>query len=182
MALLAVIWLGERLTASRVGVLALGFVGVLVIVRPGFATFQPAALLVLAAALGFSVALIATKKLTESVATIAILFWMNVMQLPIALAGSDPAFLARLAVADVPALLGIGISGLASHYSLTNAFRAGDATVVIPLDFLRIPLIALVGRLLYDEPLDPFVFLGAGFIVTGIIWNLRSESARPRPR
>lgn len=177
-ALLAAVLLGERLTPSRIGVVVLGFAGVLVIVRPGFATLGPAALVVLGAALGFSLALIATKKLTASTPTIAILFWMNVMQLPIALAGSETAFLARLGVGHIPALLGIGTSGLLSHYALTNAFRAGDATIVVPLDFIRIPLIALVGWLVYGEALDPFVFLGAVLIVAGIVWNLRDEAAR----
>jgi drug/metabolite transporter (DMT)-like permease len=101
-----------------------------------------------------------------------------VMQLPIALAGSETAFLARLGVGHIPALLGIGTSGLLSHYALTNAFRAGDATIVVPLDFIRIPLIALVGWLVYGEALDPFVFLGAVLIVAGIVWNLRDEAAR----
>jgi drug/metabolite transporter (DMT)-like permease len=178
-ALLAVVVLGERLTPSRVGVLVLGFVGVLVILRPGLATFRPAALLVLAAALGFSVALVTTKKLTGTTSTVAILFWMNLMQLPMALAGSDLSFAARLGVADLPALLGIAVSGLASHYALTNAFRAGDATIVVPLDFLRIPLIALVGWVLYREAIDPFVFLGAGLIVIGVIWNVRAETRQP---
>jgi len=75
-------------------------------------------------------------------------------------------------------VIGIGVSGLVSHYCLTNAFQAGDAGVVVPLDFMRIPLIAVVGWWLYDEPLDVFVFLGAGLIITGILWNLRSEAAR----
>jgi len=52
--------------------------------------------------------------------------------------------------------------------------------VVVPLDFMRIPLIAVIGWWLYGygEPLDVFVFLGAGLIITGILWNLRSEAAR----
>jgi drug/metabolite transporter (DMT)-like permease len=61
---------------------------------------------------------------------------------------------------------------------LTRAFRAGDAGVVVPLDFMRIPLIAVIGWWFYGEPLDVFVFLGAGLIITGILWNLRSEAAR----
>ncbi len=65
-----------------------------------------------------------------------------------------------------------------SHYCLTNAFQNGDALTVVPLDFLRIPLIAIVGWLIYSEPLDPFVFVGAAFIIAGIIWNLRSEQRR----
>jgi drug/metabolite transporter (DMT)-like permease len=75
-------------------------------------------------------------------------------------------------------VIAIGVAGLASHYCLTKAFRAGDAGVVVPLDFMRIPLIAVVGWWLYGEPLDAFVFLGAGLIVTGILWNLRSEAVR----
>lgn len=177
-ALFAVLLLGERLTPSRLGVLVLGFAGVLLILRPGFATFRPAAMLVLGAAVGFAVMLVITKKLTDTTTTFAILFWMNLMQLPIALAGSDLAFVTRLGIADLPSLLGVGVAGLVSHVALSNAFRAGDATLVVPLDFLRIPLIALVGRLVYGEALDPFVFLGAGLIVIGIIWNLRAESAR----
>jgi drug/metabolite transporter (DMT)-like permease len=176
-ALLAVVLLGERLTPSRTGVLALGFAGVLVILRPGLTTFQPAALLVIAAAFGFAVALTATKSLTATTSTVAILFWMNLMQLPIALAGSDLTFLTRLHLGNVPALFGVALSGLASHYALTNAFRSGDATLVVPLDFVRIPLIALVGRAFYGEALDPFVFLGATVIIIGIVWNLRAETA-----
>ncbi len=50
--------------------------------------------------------------------------------------------------------------------------------MVVPLDFMRIPLIAVIGWWLYGEPLDGFVFLGAGLIITGILWNLRSEARR----
>ena len=64
----------------------LGFLGVLVIVRPGLASFQPMALLVLFAAFTFAISLIVTKQLTNRVSTFAIIFWMNVMQLPMALA------------------------------------------------------------------------------------------------
>ena len=177
-ALFAVLLLGERLTPSRLGVLVLGVLGVLVILRPGLATFQPASLLVLGAALGFAITLVITKKLTGTTTTFAIMFWMNVMQLPLALAGSDLGFVARLDAGHLPGIIGIGLAGLVSHMALSNAVRAGDATLVVPLDFLRIPLIALVGRAVYGEPLDPFVFLGAGLIVAGIVWNLGAEARR----
>jgi len=81
----------------------------------------------------------------------------------------------------VPAIAGLGAAGLFAHFCLSNAFRAGDASVVVPLDFLRIPLIAVIGWWLYDEPLDVFVFAGAGIIISGILWNLRSEVRRPLP-
>jgi drug/metabolite transporter (DMT)-like permease len=175
-ALLAMPLLGERMSVSRAGSIVLGFIGVLVIVRPGLATFQPAVLLVLAAALGFAISLIATKQLTKTVSTFAILFWMNAMQLPMGLVGSNPLALLDLEFSHVPSIIGVGVAGLSSHFCLTNAFRSGDATVVVPFDFLRIPLIALVGWLFYSEPLDVFVFLGAALIIAGVVWNLRAES------
>jgi len=176
--LLAAPVLGERLTASRIGAVVFGLVGVLVILRPGLATFQPGGLLTLVAAFGLAITLIATKKLTRTDSTFAIVFWMMLIQLPLALIGSDPLFVTKLTEGQVPAVIGIGVSGLVSHYCLTNAFQAGDAGVVVPLDFMRIPLIAVIGWWLYGEPLDAFVFLGAGLIITGILWNLRSEAAR----
>jgi drug/metabolite transporter (DMT)-like permease len=174
--LLASLFLAERMTASRIGAVVLGLVGVCVILRPGSETFHPAALLVLAAALGYSVQNIATKKLTSTESTFAIVFWMNVIQLPLGLIGTDPLFATRLGLHQLPALAGLGIAGVSAHYCLSNAFRAGDASLVVPLDFLRIPLIAVVGWWLYGEPLDVFVFAGAGIIVLGLLWNLRSEA------
>jgi drug/metabolite transporter (DMT)-like permease len=178
---LAPFFLGERMTSSRIGAVVLGIAGVLVIVRPGLETFQPAALLVLAAALGYAVQIIATKKLTITDTTFAIVFWMNVIQLALGVAGAGVTFVGRLSVDLIPAMIGIGVAGLFAHYCLTNAFRAGDASLVIPLDFMRIPLIAVVGWWLYAEPLDITVFVGAGLIVAGILWNLRSETRRPLP-
>ena len=176
--LLAAPILGERLTASRIAAVVFGLLGVLVILRPGLASFEPAALLMLAAAFGLAVSLIATKKLTRTDSTFTIIFWMNLIQLPLAMLASDPLFVTKLEAAQIPAVIAMGVCGLASHYCLTNAFQAGDAGVVVPLDFMRIPLIAVVGWWLYGEPLDLFVFVGAGLIMTGILWNLRSEAAR----
>jgi drug/metabolite transporter (DMT)-like permease len=157
----------------------LGFIGVLVIIRPGLESFRPAAFLVLAAAFGYAITLTTTKRLTRTESTFAIVFWMNVMQLPMNLAGSDPLFWLRLGTDNILPVIGIAAAGLASHYCLSNAFRAGEATLVVPLDFLRIPLIALVGWWLYGESLDMFVFAGAGLIIAGVLWNLRAETARP---
>ena len=95
--------LGERFTASRVGAVVFGLLGVLVILRPGLAAFQPGALLVLTAAFGFAVTLVATKKLTRTDTPFAIIFWMMLIQLPLALIASDPLFVTRLnqAVAEI---------------------------------------------------------------------------------
>jgi drug/metabolite transporter (DMT)-like permease len=184
--LLATLFLHERLTRSRAGSVLLGFLGVIVIVRPGLASFQPMALLVLFAALMFATSLIVTKKLTARVSTFAVIFWMNVIQLPIALSwpvvvaatGGAELFVFRLGADAIIPTIALGIVGLTSHYCLTNAFRSGDATVVVPLDFLRIPLIAVVGWMFYGETLDAFVFAGAALIICGVLWNLYAETRR----
>jgi drug/metabolite transporter (DMT)-like permease len=178
LALLAAWLLRELLTASRIGAVVLGFIGVAVILRPGIATFQPAALIILGAAFGFAVSSIATKKLIVTETTFAILFWMNAMQLPMNLVGASPSFVVKVDMTQILPLLGVAISGLSAHFCLTNAFRFGDATVVVPLDFLRLPLIALVGWSVYAEHLDLFVFVGAAIIITGIVWNLVAEATR----
>ena len=177
-ALLAVWFLHERMTPSRLGVVVLGFVGVLVILRPGIASFNPAAVLVLLAAFGYAVTMITTKKLTMTETTFGIVFWMAVIQFPLSLIGSDPSVFLHFDARHVLPAIGVGTAGLTSHYCLSNAFRSGDATLVVPLDFMRIPLIAVVGWAFYGESLDIFVLLGALIIVSGVIWNLRSEVAR----
>lgn len=188
---LAPFFLGERMTASRIGAVVLGIVGVLVIVQPGLESFQPASLLVLIAAFGYAVQIICTKKLTVTESTFAIVFWMNVIQLILGVAGAGVLFVGKIGVAQLPAVAVLGAAGLFAHFCMTNAFQVGDASLVIPLDFLRIPLIAVIGWWLYSEPLQIAVFAGAGLIISGILWNLRSEarrpvlnidSARPQPR
>jgi drug/metabolite transporter (DMT)-like permease len=177
-ALLAVWLLHERMTPSRMGVVVFGLLGVLVILRPGVQSINPAAFLVLAAAVGYAITMITTKQLTNTESTFSIVFWMGAIQFPISLMGSDLHVFLHLHLPDMLPLLGVAVTGLSSHYCLSNAFRAGDATLVVPLDFMRIPLIAVVGWALYSEPLDVFVFLGALIIICGIVWNLRAESLR----
>jgi drug/metabolite transporter (DMT)-like permease len=180
-ALLAVMFLGERLTSTRAASIALCLIGVLVILHPGFSGFRVAALLALGAAITRAFTAIVTKKLTATDTTFAILFWMNLMQLPMNLAGSDPLFIARLNLSMALPLLVIAVTGLSIHLCMAQAFRYGDAIVVVPLDFLRVPLIALIGWSFYGEALDAFVLAGSGLIIAGVIWNLRTE-ARGQPQ
>ena len=179
-ALLAVWLLSEKMSKSRAGVVVLGLVGVLVILRPGITTINPAAFLVLAAAFGYAITMIATKKLTATESTISIVFWMAVIQFPLSLFGSDLSAFVHFQAHNILPAIGLGIGGVTSHYCLSNAFRSGDATLVVPLDFMRIPLIAVVGWALYGETLDAFVLIGALIIIAGVVWNLRAESAQAK--
>jgi drug/metabolite transporter (DMT)-like permease len=177
-ALLAVLFLGERMTASRTVSLAVCFVGVLLILRPGFESFRPSALIMLLGAFFFAVTAIMTKKLITTETTFSILCWMNLIQLPLNFVCSDPLFVLKLEPWMTLPLIGVTVSGLCVHYCLTNAFRCGDAILVIPMDFLRLPLIAAIGWAFYGEQIDLFVFAGATMIVLGILWNLRAEAQR----
>jgi drug/metabolite transporter (DMT)-like permease len=181
-ALFAALILREQMTRPRVFAIVCGLVGILVILRPGSEALDPAALIVLAAAICFALVTVMTKRLTGTESTFAILFWMNVMQLPMNYLGSDPLFFLKIPELPLLPLIGICIGGLSAHFCLTNAYRHGDAVVVVPLDFMRLPLIALVGFWLYAEPLDPFVFAGAIIIIAGILQSLRAESLRSRLR
>jgi drug/metabolite transporter (DMT)-like permease len=174
--LMAIPLLHERMTKGRLVAIVAGTVGVLIILRPGGATLQPASFLVLAVAFAFALVAIITKKLTATESTFSILFYMNLIQLPMNLAGVRSLFWSRLETAHMLPVAGICLGGLLSHYCLTNAYRYGDASMVVPLDFLRIPLIAFVGWWLYQEALDPFVFVGSAVIVAGLIYSLRQET------
>src|SRR5262249_9935510 len=175
--------LGERLTVTRAASTALGLIGILVILHPDFSTFRPVALLALGAAVTRACTAIVTKKLTQSETTFAILFWMNLMQLPMNLAGSNPLFVTKLDPSMALPLIALVVTGLSVHLCMAEAFRYGDAIVVVPLDFLRVPLIALIGWSFYGETLDGLVLAGAGLVMAGVIWNLRTEArAQDQPK
>jgi drug/metabolite transporter (DMT)-like permease len=174
-ALLAVTLLGERLTLTRAASIALCLAGVLVILHPGLSSFTPVALLALGAAITLALTAVVTKKLTQTETTFAILFWMNLMQLPMNLAGSDPLFITKLDPSMALPVIGIAVAGLSVHLCIAQAFHYGDAIVVVPLDFLRVPLIALIGWSFYGEALDALVLAGSSLIIAGVIWNLRTE-------
>ncbi len=173
-ALLASVLLRERLTRIRLAAVTLGVFGTLIILRPGAGIVHPAALAVLVAAFGFAVAHVATKKLVSTESPLTILFYMTLIQLPLSLFPS-------LANWTLPSSQGwlwvvvVGIAALTAHYCMARALRLADAIVVVPLDFLRLPLIALVGALLYGETVTWSLALGSALILGGIVLNLRAE-------
>jgi drug/metabolite transporter (DMT)-like permease len=182
-ALFAVLFLGERMTVFRGLAIALGFLGVIIILRPGLDSFRPEALAVVAAAVFFGVQITTTKFLTGTNSTWTIMLWMNLMQLPLNLVanlflGRPPFSLASLEWSLLLPALGIAVSGFTAHYCLTNAFRHGDATLVVPIDFLRVPLIAVVGWLLYGERPEMAVWIGAGVVIAGVCVNLIAEARK----
>lgn len=173
-AIIAPFLLGERVTAMRLTVIGIGFVGILVILRPGMVPFEIGALAALIAAIGYALSHTLTKKLTAFDTPLAVIFYMTVIQLPM---GAIPSFMdwATPSMAMLPWLILVGVTALSAHYCMARAFAHADAIVVVPMDFLRLPLVALIGLLFYGEPLDLWVLLGAAIIFAGIIINVMTE-------
>jgi drug/metabolite transporter (DMT)-like permease len=175
-ALLAVLFLGERMNRGRIVALALGLAGIAVILRPGLGGFHPAALVMLLGSLFYAGNMIMTKRLSATDSPLAVLFWMSASQLPVTLAAALPQWVTP-GLADVPWIVVVGAGSFVAHYAMTRAMKLGDATLVVPIDFLRLPLIALVGALFYDEPLEAATFIGAAIIFAGSYYSLMRERA-----
>ena len=177
-AILAAMFLGERMTIWKFCAIALGLVGVVMIVRPATGEINSGQLIALAAAVGFGVSIAIVKSLTRTEQTVTIIFYMLVVQT----AGS---LMPALYVWQWPSLTAwgwgivIAFCGTFSHYCMARALLYADATVVVPMDFLRVPLTALAGWLLYSERLDAFTLLGAALILTGNLVNLRATTPAP---
>ena len=177
-AILAASFLGERMTIWKIAAIVLGIVGVVVIVRPATSEVDPGQLIALAAAVGFGVSVAMVKSLTRTEQTISILFWMLVVQ-------SAAGFFPALYVWTWPPthlwgwVVVIAFCGTFSHYCMARAMLHADATVVIPIDFLRVPLTAAAGWLIYSERLDVFTVLGAALILTGNLLNLKPNPSPP---
>ena len=174
--LLSPIFLGERLTATRLSAAALGFAGILIATRPDVTALHPGVLAGLGAAVCFAAVGILTKRLTRGTSVIGILFWLTLMQFFFGLitAGFDGDITLPTAQ-TLPWLLLIGLCGVAAHLSLTTALSLAPASYVMPVDFLRLPLIAIIGALAYAEPLDPWVLAGGAVIFAGIWVNIRNK-------
>lgn len=175
--LLAPLILGERLTRTRAIAALMGFAGILIVARPGAAELSPGLIAAAASAVAFAGSILFTKMLTRTETITCILFWLTVMQavFGIIAAGYD-GDVALPSATTAPWLVLIGCAGLVAHLCLTNALAVAPATVVVPLDFVRLPVIALVGMALYGEALDVYVVLGAAIIFIANYLNILTES------
>jgi drug/metabolite transporter (DMT)-like permease len=174
-AVLAVMFLGEKMNVGRVVALVLGIAGILVILRPGFNDVGPGTWMMVATAFGFAIANACTKGLTRTDSVLTVLLWMSMLQGLMAVVGASFDWSAPT-VDEIPWLIVIGVTGLGAHYSLAKALTLADVSLVNPVDFLRLPLIAVVGFLAYGEGVDVLVLVGAGMIFLGNYYSIRRES------
>jgi drug/metabolite transporter (DMT)-like permease len=170
-ALLAAWFLGERITLRKTLAIALGLVGVVVIVRPGLGGDNAGQLVMVVAAMAFAIAIVLVKSLTRTDPPVVIIFWMLVIQ---SVLGLIPSLVVWTwpPLAVWPWLVVVAFCGTYSHYCMTQAMRHADATIVVPMDFLRVPLSAAVGWLVYGERLDLLTVVGAAVILGANLLNL----------
>ena len=177
-ALLAPLLLAERLTARRIAAVALGFVGILIVAQPGSVTLNVGHAAGLLAALGFALNTIWTKRIMGHDTVLCVLFWMTLSQTVMGLALGLPGGFPWPSVSLWPWLLAVGVTGLTAHFSLTTALTHASAAVVAPMEFLRLPVLTVVGAMIYGEPILVSVFLGAAVIFAGNMLNMRAGAVR----
>jgi drug/metabolite transporter (DMT)-like permease len=171
---LAVLILGEAMRLRRWTATAIGFLGALLIVRPGFAAIDPAAFLAIGTAAIWASSTVLIKIMARTESAGAITTYMVLLTTPMTL-------LAALFVWQNPSLgqLGwaalLGAAGSAGHICMSRALAAADATVVAPLDYLRLPIVALIAFLAFGEVPNVWVWIGGGVIAASSIYIAQRE-------
>ena len=174
----AVLLLGERMRLRRWSAVAVGFAGVLIILRPGVAEVDPGALVVLLSAVCWATALLLVKKLAVTDSTVCIVTWNSVLLTALSLPVALPVWVWP----DAAALLWLGLIGVLAtigHLAMTAAFRAAEATVVFPMDYTRLLWASLIGYLAFGEIPDAWTWVG-GTVIFASTSYIAAREARVR--
>jgi drug/metabolite transporter (DMT)-like permease len=176
-ALIAAAFLGERIGGHRMIAILVGFAGALIIIRPGIIPISLGTVMILIAALLYSCAHVVTKRLSATESGSTVVFYMS---FTILIYSAIPAFFVwqTPVIADLPAIIGLGITGYATHYCLTRSLAKADASFVIAFDFMRLPFSAILGWLLFREILDFWTCTGALIIFAAGYYSTIRESRK----
>lgn len=179
--LLAFLLLGEVVRWRRWSATVVGFLGVLVIVRPGAETFEPTALAALAMALGIALAVTLVKRFPANESRVTMLLAFCVTSIVIS---APPAFYVWRTpnLEELFLLLGTGVLGVASQSMIIRAYQNGEASFIAPFDYSKLLFAGLIGYFLFGEVPDHWTFAGAAIIVGATLYILQRESARGSDR
>lgn len=175
-AIMAPLFLKETFTKRKFLAICVGFSGILIIARPEAGSLSIGMLAAIFCAVGFAGSVLTTKLLTRKYSVTCILFWLTVMQFLLSLFFAG--IYGNITIPKITSLHWItiiSIGGLTAHFCITSALTLAPASVVAPLEFLRLPLIAVVGYFAYNEALSIFVLIGAILIVVANIANLKTH-------
>lgn len=177
--MLSLLILGERLTRVRVLSVCVGFVGILIVARPSPDSLNAGIVSAAASAIFFALSVVFTRRLTRHTSVAGIMFWLTLMQAGLGLLTSAwDGQMSLPSAYTAPWLLLIGCAGLLAHFCLTSALAIAPATVVVPIDFVRLPTIAVIGMWVYGEALDLWVFIGAAVIFSANYLNIWVETRK----
>ncbi len=175
---MAALMLKERVGAARWTATAIGFAGVLVIVRPDAGAIDSLAVITLVSAAFYAGSNIATKMIGRGDSSELVVFYMHLMHLPMALIAALVLGMTMPGWADLPVLFGVALSATLAHYLLAQALREADASVVMPIDFLRLPWVAALAFVLYGETPLAGAWIGGAVIFGATYYILRREARR----
>ena len=175
----AALFLGEAIRLRRMAAIAVGFLGALVILRPGLVEVSTGAMLALISALTIAIASLIVKKMTETESASAIVFWMVMMQAPIALVPT--LFVWQWPTAEAWLYLwGMALSGTAAHMLLTRAFGMVEITSLQPLEFTKLPFAVVLAWMVFGEWPDIWIWLGGSVIFASTAYITRREALSQR--
>ncbi|MEH6445772.1 MAG: DMT family transporter [Oceanospirillaceae bacterium] len=176
-ALMAPFFLGERLTKIRLITVSLGFLGILIVAQPGSITIGSGVAAAALCAVAFAGTFIATKLLARTESTTCILFWLATIQLILGIICSFyDGDVAIPTLATLPLVVLVGCAGLLAHFCITTALKLAPVMLIAPIDFLRLPIIAIIGASFYSEAINVWVIVGAVIVFSANFLNIWSES------
>ena len=170
----ATIFLGEIIKARRIAAIILGIIGMLIIVQPGFNSFSFGIILAIIAALALSVNALIVKKLTITNTPQAIIIWMVIMLIPI-------TFIAAIPFWEWPSfetwlyLWGIAILGTLAHFAWTKSYTMAEITSLEPIGFIKLPIMALLGWMIFSEIPGTWTWVGGLIIFMSTIYISHRE-------
>lgn len=176
---LAAIFLREKVGPHRWIATVLGFIGALVIIRPGFIPISPGTVAVILSAIFYASSQTATKALSRTDSPNAILLYMSVIFIPISAIPAAVVWVTPAWEDAIPIVL-LGVFGYLAHACIIRSFATADASFVMPFDFLRLPIAAAFGYVLYSERPDLWVWIGAAiiFVATYYITWREAQAAK----
>ena len=176
---LAVLILGEVIRFHRTAALLLGFIGILIIIRPGYMPFEFGTILMLVASLSFSFVLIFVKKLSATDSSLTIIFYHLLYMTPaffiLSLFYWENISLNQLIIFSL-----MGASGLLSHWCLAQAFKMSDTTFVMPLQFTKLIWASLIGLFIFSEQPDIWTWIGGVIIFISIVYITYREAFKKK--
>jgi len=175
-AIISILIFKEKISLNKIFFLFLGLIGTWIILVPDTRYIEFSNIIVLFSAITYAFAHNYTKELTKTDSILSILFFMSIIQLPLSFIGSIMMGNMQFnIIQEVPLILLLTVTSLLAHYSLSSALKKSDATIILPIDYIRLPIIVIIGWYYYNEIITNNVIIGSILIIFGAVIFLRKD-------